>query len=164
MIDSTQFSSVIGTITLTATANGISKVSLGGPLSDVFVESEYSSLLRKTKEQLLEYLDGKRQFIEVPLDWSQIIGFKLEVLKITSCIPFGQTLTYGQIATQLHKPKASRAVGASLAHNPLPILIPCHRVVAADGALTGYLGKNGIAIKKLLLELEGLQIVGEKLG
>ena len=164
MIDSTRFSSVIGTITLTATAKGISKVNLGEPLSDTFVESEYSSLLSKTKEQLLEYLAGKRQSFDVPLDWSEILGFKLDVLKITSCIPFGQTLTYGQIAAQLTKPKASRAVGASLAHNPLPLLIPCHRVVAADGALTGYLGNNGIAIKKLLLELEGLQIVGEKLG
>ena len=63
----------------------------------------------------------------------------------------------------LKKPKASRAVGAALARNPLPILIPCHRVVAATGHLTGYLGQKGIASKKWLLELEGHKIVGEKL-
>jgi methylated-DNA-[protein]-cysteine S-methyltransferase len=72
--------------------------------------------------------------------------------------------TYGQIAAKLGSPKASRAVGAALAHNPLPILIPCHRVVSASGHLTGYLGQKGIEGKRRLLELEGQKIVGEKLG
>ena len=163
MIDSTWFTCTIGTITLTASSVGISEVSLDEPIQDTYEKSGFSSLLTTTKNQFLEYLDGKRLTFDIPLDWSLINGFQLKVLEITSRIPFGKTLTYGQIAAQLNNPKASRAVGASLARNPLPILIPCHRVIAADGALTGYLGKKGIEIKKTLLTLEGHQIVNEKL-
>jgi methylated-DNA-[protein]-cysteine S-methyltransferase len=85
------------------------------------------------------------------------------VLQLTFSIPFGEVLTYGQIATQLHKSGAARAVGMALARNPLPILIPCHRVVASTGHLTGYLGSKGIAAKQWLLEREGHRIVSQKL-
>ena len=86
------------------------------------------------------------------------------VYEIVGLIPRGKVATYGQIAALLHKHRAARAVGAALARNPMPILIPCHRVVAADGHLTGYLGSKGISTKQWLLEREGHRIVGQKLG
>ena len=89
--------------------------------------------------------------------------FQTKVLKRTLAIPFGQVLTYGQLATELDNPAASRAVGGALAHNPIPIIIPCHRVVAANGRLTGFSAAEGIRTKQWLLELEGRRVVGEKL-
>jgi methylated-DNA-[protein]-cysteine S-methyltransferase len=164
MTDSIQFSCAIGLITLSVNQSGLSRVQIDGPHHVTNPDADLSSLLGMAQVQLLEYLSGKRKGFDIALDWNQLHGFQLDVLKITYNIPFGETRSYGQIASLLKKPKASRAVGAALAHNPLPIFIPCHRVVAADGHLTGYLGKNGITVKKWLLELEGLRIVGEKLG
>jgi methylated-DNA-[protein]-cysteine S-methyltransferase len=164
MTDSIQFSCPIGLITLSANQNVLTGVILDGPRSEVNPQTNNYPLLETAKKQLDEYFNGKRKAFVIELDWDQLHGFQLEVLKITNNIPFGETLTYGQIASFLKKPKAGRAVGAALAHNPLPIFIPCHRVVAADGHLTGYLGKKGIAAKKWLLALEGHRIVGEKLG
>ena len=90
--------------------------------------------------------------------------FQREVLQLTLEIPFGEVRTYGELARTLGKSAASRAVGGALARNPLPLLIPCHRVVAATGALTGYSAASGIATKAWLLELEGHKIVSQKLG
>ena len=114
-------------------------------------------------EQILEYLNGSRREFDAEVDWSYIKPFQVEVLKAALAIPFGAFLTYGQIARQLGKPAASRAVGGALAHNPVPIIIPCHRVVAADGSLTGFSASDGIRAKQWLLELEGHRIVSEKL-
>ncbi len=164
MTDSIQFSCPIGLITLSANQNVLTKVFLDGARFEVNPKAHINSFLGVAKQQILEYLDGKRKAFDVALDWDQLHGFQLDVIKITIEIPFGETLTYGQIASLLKKPKASRAVGAALAHNPMPLLIPCHRVVAVDGHLTGYLGNKGITAKKWLLELEGHRIVGEKLG
>jgi len=164
MIEMIQFTSAVGMITLCANQSALMQVILDGPRFEVNPKAGKSLFLEIAKMQLFEYLDGKRKAFDIALGWDQLDGFQRDVLKITSDIAYGDTLTYGQIASRLKKPKASRAVGAALARNPLPIFIPCHRVVAADGHLTGYLGKNSIATKKRLLELEGHQIVGEKLG
>lgn len=114
-------------------------------------------------EQILEYLSGSRREFDAEVDWSYIKPFQAEVLKAAIAIPFGAFLTYGQIARQLGKPAASRAVGGALAQNPVPIIIPCHRVVAADGSLTGFSAADGIRAKQWLLELEGHRVVSEKL-
>jgi len=85
------------------------------------------------------------------------------VLDLTRQIAFGEVLTYGEIARRLGKPAASRAVGAALGRNPMPLLIPCHRVVAANRSLTGYSAADGIKTKAWLLTLEGGKVVGQKL-
>jgi methylated-DNA-[protein]-cysteine S-methyltransferase len=164
MTESIQFSSAIGLISLSSSQNALTSVLLDGPRFEINPESGKYPLLETAKFQLLEYFNGKRKAFDLALGWDQLQGFQRDVLKIISDIAFGEILTYGQIASRLKKPNASRAVGAALARNPLPIFIPCHRVVAANGQLTGYLGKKGIATKKWLLELEGHRIVGEKLG
>lgn len=112
----------------------------------------------------MEYLDGTRKVFILPLDWNDIAGFQKDVLSITMEIPFGSVMTYGQIAKRLGKPNAGRAVGGALSRNPLPILIPCHRVISSSGALTGYTGAEGISTKELLLGIEGLKIVNQKLA
>jgi len=158
------FSSSIGQITVTATRKGISHVLLGKPRSNPLPELHPTDLLAQAKFQILEYLDGSRRVFTLPLDWETITGFQRDVLSITLEIPFGSVMTYGQIAQLLKKPMASRAVGGALSRNPLPILIPCHRVIATSGKLTGYTGADGITTKILLLRKEGLSIVNQKLA
>lgn len=101
--------------------------------------------------QLLEYFDGRRRSFELPLHPAGT-PFQQAVWQTISQIPYGETATYGQIATTLGNPKASRAVGQAANRNPLWILIPCHRVIGKNKELTGYAG--GIPVKQALLELE----------
>jgi len=159
-----QFMSPIGKIAVFATSSTITRVMLD-PLNNSSDETvQLSALKGKAQAQLLEYFNGTRRNFDLPLDWESIRGFQKDVLQLTFSIPFGEVRTYGQLATQLHKPGSARAVGTALARNPLPILIPCHRVVASNGHLTGYLGSKGIATKQWLLEREGHKIVDQKLG
>lgn len=113
--------------------------------------------------QILEYLAGKRKIFALKLDWSAMKPFQHRVLQRALVIPYGEVMTYGQIATEFSSPAASRAVGGALGSNPMPILIPCHRVVASDGRLTGFSAADGIRTKQWLLELEGRQVVNERL-
>ena len=108
---------------------------------------------RDFERQLSEYLEGKRRVFELPL---RLEGsdFQKEVWEAVSHIPYGQTASYGEIAHLIGKPNASRAVGAANGRNPIPIVIPCHRVIGADGTLTGYGG--GLALKSRFLALEGI--------
>ena len=163
MSNSVRIQTPIGILTLTSNSVGLCKIQIDPPSSDSDQLDQINNLLAEAKTQLFEYFSGTRKKFDLPLDLDQLLGFQKEVLKIVSQIPYGKVLTYGQIAAQLLKPSASRAVGTALAHNPLPIIIPCHRVVATDGHLAGYLGKKGVAAKKWLLEMEGHKIVGEKL-
>lgn len=163
MNDSVRIQTPIGILTLMSNSIGLCKMEIDPPSSDSDPLDQINNLLAEAKTQLLEYFSGTRKKFDLLLDLDQLLGFQKEVLKIVSQIPYGKVLTYGQIAAQLLKPSASRAVGTAVAHNPLPILIPCHRVVAADGHLAGYLGMKGVAAKKWLLEMEGHKIVGEKL-
>ena len=107
-----------------------------------------------------EYLDGIRRYFAVAIDWRVISGFQQQVLRQTAKIPYGQVLTYAALAKKLDKPGAARAVGAALAKNPMPIVIPCHRVIGSDHALSGYLG--GVDVKASLLTLEGFKIQKNK--
>ncbi len=109
-------------------------------------------LLCRARDQILEYLDGERKSFDLPL-CAAGTDFQQKVWTALREIPWGETRTYGQIAWQIGAHRASRAVGMVCRQNPLPILIPCHRVVGADGSLTGYAG--GVELKKHLLELEG---------
>lgn len=110
-------------------------------------------------EQLVEYLHGQRREFDLPVDLSAVTAFQRQVLKAAIKVPAGLVATYGEIAQRIGKPRAARAVGQALAHNPIPIVVPCHRVVAADGSLTGYSGGAGVETKRRLLVLEGAALV-----
>ena len=104
-------------------------------------------------EQLDSYFSGNVTRFSIPLDLRVPTDFTDRVLRNASRIPFGQTTSYGEIAKRVDSPRASRAVGAALGRNPIPIVVPCHRVIASDGRIGGFTG--GLAIKKALLRLEG---------
>lgn len=106
---------------------------------------------RDVSRQLLEYFDGKRKSFDVPLALSGT-EFQVSVLKALQAIPYGETTSYGAIAKQIGRPKAVRAVGAANGRNPIPIIVPCHRVIGSGGDLTGFGG--GLDTKAELLRLE----------
>jgi methylated-DNA-[protein]-cysteine S-methyltransferase len=109
--------------------------------------------LEQVQRQLEEYFAGQRRGFEVPLDWSLIGPFGRRVLSATAAIPYGRVLSYGEVAGVAGSPRGSRAAGNALGANPIPIVIPCHRVLRSGGALGGYGG--GPERKRWLLELEG---------
>jgi methylated-DNA-[protein]-cysteine S-methyltransferase len=110
-------------------------------------------ILNAAKEQLQAYFKGQLHNFSLPLQWPQATPFQLAVWQILLRIPFGHTSSYGQLAAQLQNPQAVRAVGAAVGRNPLSIIVPCHRVLGKNGALTGYAG--GLPRKQSLLKLEG---------
>lgn len=109
-------------------------------------------LLCRGRQELLEYLAGERRDFDLPLH-PRGTPFQRRVWQALGDIPYGQTRTYAQIARAVDSPRGFRAVGMANHRNPIPILIPCHRVVGSGGALTGYAG--GLELKKALLALEG---------
>lgn len=109
-------------------------------------------LIDRTRQQLHEYFDGRRREFDLPLA-PLGTAFQRAVWQALASIPYGQTVSYVQLAARVGRPTASRAVGAANGRNPLPIVLPCHRVIGADGSLTGFGG--GLPTKRFLLELEG---------
>ena len=109
-------------------------------------------------QQILEYLAGNRTRLAWPLDF-RLAGsdFQREVLRATAALPYGAVVSYAHLAREIGRPTATRAVAQALRHNPLPIVVPCHRVVGSSGALTGYAG-NKLALKERLLTLEGVPV------
>ncbi|MFC2055549.1 methylated-DNA--[protein]-cysteine S-methyltransferase [Chloroflexota bacterium] len=118
-------------------------------------ETTYApQLLEAAIIQISEYLEGKRRDFDLPIDWSMMTQFQEQVLRATDSIPYGGVSTYSEIAQKVGKPGAARAVGSAEAANPVPIVIPCHRVIGSDGKLHGYGGRGGITTKAWLLKLE----------
>jgi len=109
-------------------------------------------------KELREYLNGKRNAFTIPIDWSLFRPFQREALQVVFRIPYGETCTYHDIAIEIGRPNASRAVGRANATNPMPIVIPCHRVIGRDGKLHGYGGGEGLKTKEWLLKMEGAVI------
>jgi len=107
---------------------------------------------------LREYLEGARRTFPLPIAWEVLPPFQRAVLRATLAIPYGQVRTYGQVAAAIGRPRAARAVGRALGANPMPIVIPCHRVVDRQGRLHGYGGPGGLATKAWLLRLEGVAL------
>jgi methylated-DNA-[protein]-cysteine S-methyltransferase len=107
----------------------------------------------EARHELEAYFGLRRRTFNLPIDWSLVRGFTASVLRQTARIPFGDVLTYGQVAAQAGSPRAARAAGNALGSNPIPIVVPCHRVLHADGGLGGYSG--GLDRKRYLLALEG---------
>ena len=110
------------------------------------------ALLALARQELEEYLAGQRTFFTVPVDLSRVPPFERSALEVAARIPYGEVRSYHWIAEQLGQPEAARAVGNAMAGNPIPIIVPCHRVVGKNGALTGYAG--GLKRKRFLLDLE----------
>jgi methylated-DNA-[protein]-cysteine S-methyltransferase len=107
----------------------------------------------EARRELEAYFALRRRDFNLPIDWSLVRGFSARVLRETARIPFGRVRSYGQVAAEAGSPRAARATGNALGSNPIPIVVPCHRVLHADGGLGGYSG--GLDRKRYLLALEG---------
>jgi len=159
-----QFDSPIGAISAFCTECGISRIHIRASAGSNLTITKGIELLDQCRRQMNEYFAGQRKIFDLLLAWSILTSFQADVLRVTHKIPYGEVLTYGEIATRLGKPASSRAVGGALARNPLPILIPCHRVVSASGHLTGFSAADGINAKAWLLQLEGHRVDAQKLA
>jgi len=151
--------SPIGRLSIAASERGITNLEfLSGRsrLTDFATSPHAKALVDKAAKQLAEYFAGDRQSFELPFDLSGT-KFQQSVWQQIQKIPFGKTLSYGEIARAIKKPLASRAVGGAVGANPIAIFIGCHRVMGTSGALTGYSGGRGLPTKQKLLELEGIQ-------
>lgn len=144
------FHSLIGPITITEEDNAIVSLRWGWAL-----DNEETGLLHIARNQVSEYFDGKRRTFDLPLTPAGT-PFQRGVWSHMLTIPYGKTATYGGVADSLGS--GPRAVGGACAKNPIPILIPCHRVIGGDGQLTGYSGAPGLSSKHYLLELEDARI------
>jgi methylated-DNA-[protein]-cysteine S-methyltransferase len=111
--------------------------------------------LDTVRRELDEYFEGRRREFDLPLDL-RVAAFHEAVLHELARVPYGRTDTYGSLAAKVGRPKAARAVGTVMNRNPIPIVLPCHRIVGANGSLTGYAG--GLHVKRALLELEGAML------
>lgn len=140
-------SSPIGYLTVTAHGDVITSIAFGGTAET----APATALLCEAKHQLEEYFAGRRRVFDLPLS-PHGTAFQRRVWAALEAIPYGETRTYAQIAAAIGKPKACRAVGMANHCNPLPIVIPCHRVIGSGGQLTGYAG--GLDTKRFLLALE----------
>ena len=146
------FDTPVGQMALAGEGDAISRLYLPGlPLPRL--ASRETPLLARGREELLEYLAGARRDFDLPLA-PQGTPFQQRVWAALREIPYGQTRSYRELALAAGSPRGYRAVGMANHWNPIPILIPCHRVVGADGSLTGYAG--GLELKRKLLELEGV--------
>ncbi len=108
--------------------------------------------LEPVRRELGEYFDGRRNRFDVAVDWRLATGFRRAALAAVAAVPYGTTATYAEVARAAGSPKAVRAAGSACATNPVPIVVPCHRVIRSGGGLGGYLG--GLEAKRALLELE----------
>lgn len=150
--------SPIGKLLLAGDENGLAIIGFPQGKGIVVPESSWQlsdKCFEDAEQQLNEYFAGTRKTFDLKLAPTGT-EFQLAVLDALQEIPLGETRSYGQIAQQLGRPKAVRAVGAANGRNPLPIVIPCHRVIGADGSLTGFGG--GLEAKLFLLELEGVEV------
>jgi methylated-DNA-[protein]-cysteine S-methyltransferase len=155
--------SPLGIIWAAASERGLVAVQVGSNRED-FIESlrrlEFTDLVFDSPrassflDEIAAYLKGRRQVFDLPIDWSVLTPFQQQVLRATCETPYGQVTTYGDLARRLGKPRAARAVGRAQATNPMPQVIPCHRVVGADGGLHGYGAGEGLSTKAWLLRLE----------
>jgi methylated-DNA-[protein]-cysteine S-methyltransferase len=124
-------------------------------LARVFGVRVLRAPLDEVRRELDEYFEGRRTTFDLPLDL-RVAPFHADVLRELALVPYGRTDTYGALARKAGRPGAARAVGTVMNRNPIPIVLPCHRIVGANGSLTGYAG--GLEVKRHLLELEGARL------
>jgi methylated-DNA-[protein]-cysteine S-methyltransferase len=109
--------------------------------------------LDEARREMEQYFERKRERFELRLDWRLSRGFYRDVLRETARVPYGETMSYAEVAARAGRPRAFRAAGSALGSNPMPLVVPCHRIIASGGGLGGYGG--GLDVKEFLLELEG---------
>ena len=157
MLSYDEFESPQGTMILTATAKGLAGVYFKGqkhlPKQRDWQRDARHPLLRQAKRELAQYFAGRRSRFSVALD-PQGTPFQRSVWKQIAKVRFGKTLTYGELAKCAGHPGSARAAGAATGRNPIGVIVPCHRIMGSDGALTGYAG--GLGRKRALLTLEGV--------
>ncbi len=149
--------SPVGDLFIASTPRGLCRISYTVEGTDeaiarVFGARVLRSPLDDVRRELDEYFEGRRRDFDLPLDL-RVAPFHEAVLHELARVPYGQVDTYGHLAALVGRPKAARAVGTVMNRNPIPIVLPCHRIVGANGSLTGYAG--GLPTKRHLLELEG---------
>jgi methylated-DNA-[protein]-cysteine S-methyltransferase len=159
--------SPLGPLIVAATPRGVVRVSYSQYRDD---DAVLADLARRVSPRVLEaparldgarrelddYFEGRRTEFDLPIDWALTRGFTTKVLRATAAVSFGQTTTYAEVAGAAGSPRAMRAAGNSLGSNPIPIVVPCHRVLRTGGALGGYTG--GVERKEFLLRLEGVLV------
>lgn len=154
----TRYASPLGPMIVAATAHGLAGLWFEGQkhLPDIHTWPQQPGhpVLRQAMAQLAEYFAGQRTRFDLPLDLQGGTDFQRTVWTALLGIPAGQTVSYGAISQRIGKPAAVRAVGAAVGRNPVSVVVPCHRVLGGDGALTGYAG--GLERKTALLRLEGV--------
>jgi methylated-DNA-[protein]-cysteine S-methyltransferase len=163
----TTVDSPLGPLMIAATPRGLVRVSYSQFRDDDAVLADLArrvsprvleapGRLDRARRELDEYFEGRRTEFDLSIDWALTRGFTTEVLRATAAVGFGQTSTYAEVAGAAGSPRAVRAAGNSLGSNPMPIVVPCHRVLRTGGALGGYTG--GVERKEFLLRLEGILV------
>jgi methylated-DNA-[protein]-cysteine S-methyltransferase len=155
--------SPFGELVVAETGRGVVKISFGHESPDEVVEELASAVsprvleaparLDPVRRELDEYFEGRLHRFTVPLDWQLAHGFQTRVLRATAAIPYGETRSYGEVAEEAGNRRAFRAAGTALGRNPLPLIVPCHRVLRSGGVIGNYGG--GPEMKEALLRLEG---------
>ena len=149
------FDSPVGELFVAATDRGLARISYWPDgMEESLARTFGVRVLRSPLDD--EYFEGKRREFDLPLDL-RVAPFYADVLRELALVPYGHTDTYGSLAAKVGRPRAARAVGTVMNRNPIPIVLPCHRIVGANGALTGYAG--GLDVKRRLLQLEGATLV-----
>ena len=162
------FKTGLGTGAVMATSQGVCRVELPGAVLDLILAEitagEPSAVTEHAARLLSKYFSGSREtFADVPVDLASMTIFRARILTLIRLIPYGEVKSYGEVAVIAGMPQAARAIGGAMAANPVPIIIPCHRVVAGNGGLTGYSAPGGLQLKKILLKLEQVEFKGEKI-
>ena len=156
--------SPIGSLLLVGTARGVLRIVFPNEDHDAVLDRisarvsprivEMPARLDAIRRELDEYFAGERRQFDVELDWSLVGDFGRRVLGACAAVPYGTVTTYAQLAAEIGSPRAARATGTALGSNPIPIVVPCHRVLRSGGGLGGYAG--GLDVKEQLLRLEGV--------
>ena len=141
---------LLGRFQIASTDRGVCLIRSGRPAPPSSAKAR--SLAEQAREELAQYFKGHRSFFTVPMDLSGLPEFQRDVLEAARAIPFGEVRPYAWVAERIGNPRAVRAVGTALGRNPVPFIVPCHRVVRSDGSLGGYF--FGVSVKEYLLELE----------
>jgi methylated-DNA-[protein]-cysteine S-methyltransferase len=152
------YESPVGPLLLAGSSNGLKRVSFGSGRRLLGIDPDWrhdDSLFVEVVSQLNSYFAGERETFDLPLEPGGT-EFQKKVWTALQTIPYGETVSYKELAQRIGRPQAVRAVGAANGANPIPIIIPCHRVIGNDGSLTGFGG--GLPLKRKLLELENRQL------
>ena len=146
----------LGDLTLEASERGLSSIRFPNRPKSIAGRLTSNNVIKLAKQELTAYFASQLKEFSVTLDWHGT-AFQESVWRALTAIPYGETLSYADIARAIGRPRSARPTGGAVGRNPLPIIVPCHRVIGSDHALTGFTG--GLNIKVALLELEGRLIV-----